>query len=329
MNDSVTQRDIAEHAGVSRALVSMALSDSPKVAEETKAAILQAADELGYVRNLSASSLVNQVTPILGLILPDIANPYFESFFGQLQEESVSHDLLPLIATASNDPERERLVLQRFLELRVAGVIAVSPAMEGEGLRSFGERIPLVVVGQEVGGHVDSVAIDEEKAATLLANHFSSEGWVRAAYVYDDLAQSDRGLLSRREALTAACEREGLSFTPIVARGGMRSSLDDYLDSSDQPTVLIGHNDLIATRITAELRRDHSRSGVGVAGYDNTYLSREGNGDFTSISQPLATHAKQAIEFIESRSGRRYGSSRSVVAKPELIVRSSTIRHAK
>lgn len=326
---NVTQHDIARHAGVSRALVSLALSDSPKVAQDTKKRILTAASELGYVRNISAASLVSQVAPIIGLILPDLANPYFEGLISAIQKDADEPSLLPLIATASNELNREEKIMQSFLELRVTGIISVSPATGTESLSRFGGRIPLVVIGQpDVGPHIDTVSLNEAQAAQLLAHHFAEQGWQRAVYIYDDQAQADRGLILRRHALHAACGEAGLSFSAISAGQSMQSAVSVAMESSPHSTVLIGHNDLIATQILSELRGAGYDVGqqVGVAGYDNTALSHEGNGGFTSISQPLDEISTRAISLVTTRAKRLYGPAQDVVVEPRLIVRSSTAK---
>lgn len=325
----VTQHDIARHAGVSRALVSMALSGSPKVAPETRSRILEVAHELGYVKNLSATSLVNQVTPILGIVLPNISNPYFENLFSEIQRIAAENGLLPLIATGGNDVVQEELITQRFLELRVAGIIMVSSAMEDRPLHQLGEKIPVLSVGQpDIGGHVDSIGLDETRAAELLAAHFSERGWRRVGYVYTDQVRADRGLVHRQRALAHACETNELTFLAAPVKSGMKSTLESFLAAGDEPTVVIGHNDVIATQIVSELRREELTVGtdVGVAGYDNTYLSTGENGDFTSISQSITQQAAMAIEFIESRSRERDLPARRFITEPDLVIRSSTLR---
>lgn len=120
-----TQSDVAQAAGVSRGAVSLALSGSPGVGEETRERIRAVAAELGYVRNLGAAALAGQFESALGVVLPDLRNPFFESLVAQIQHRGVSHDRLPLFVTALDDPDQEAMVMRKLHELRVAGIIVV------------------------------------------------------------------------------------------------------------------------------------------------------------------------------------------------------------
>ena len=110
-----TQRDVARAAGVSRGLVSLALSGSSLVADDTRERIVQVAHELGYTRNLGAASLASKRSPVVGVVLPDLRNPFFESVVDNLQHEADGLGLLPLVATSADDRSRETTVLQLSL----------------------------------------------------------------------------------------------------------------------------------------------------------------------------------------------------------------------
>ncbi|WP_146206017.1 LacI family DNA-binding transcriptional regulator, partial [Propionibacterium freudenreichii] len=179
-----TQRDVARAAGVSRGLVSLALSGSSLVADDTRERIVQVAHELGYTRNLGAASLASKRSPVVGVVLPDLRNPFFESVVDNLQHEADGLGLLPLVATSADDRSRETTVLQRFRELRAAGIVMVSPVEGPEAFTRIGSQLPLVLIGAALAGDgFDSVHVDEDAAAALIVEHLRGHGWRRIVAV--------------------------------------------------------------------------------------------------------------------------------------------------
>ncbi|MDR1851567.1 MAG: LacI family transcriptional regulator, partial [Propionibacteriaceae bacterium] len=138
---ALTQKELAKRLGVSRSLVSMALSDSPLVAAETRERIQKEAAELGYVRDMSAANLAAGRSTFVGVLLPDLRNPFLENIVEGIETSAVSHGLLAFMATGANSVEREHKVIDRFREQRAAGVIAVSPAASPEDVRALAKQL--------------------------------------------------------------------------------------------------------------------------------------------------------------------------------------------
>ena len=145
-----TQTDVARMAGVSRGLVSLALAGRPGVSSATRRRLQDAADRLGYSRDLSAASLATGSSPVLGIILPNLRNPFFETVVSYLSVAAERVGWLPLVGTASDDTRHEEAVLRRFREFRAVGVIVVSPVGDLESLAALsGPTSPLVLLGAE------------------------------------------------------------------------------------------------------------------------------------------------------------------------------------
>ncbi|APZ09469.1 hypothetical protein BWX38_09725 [Acidipropionibacterium acidipropionici] len=328
VNARPTQTDVAREAGVSRALVSMALTGTGRVAPQTRNRIRAAASRLGYARNLSAANLATSTSPVIGVILPDLRNPFFEDLVAVIGRNAEAAGLLPLLATASNEVDRERLTMRRFRELQVRGVITVSPAVPREELQDYGESLPLVVVGESgLGGLVDTVRLDEDAAATRLIGHLAGRGWSYIGYLYDDVFQRDRGLAGRRQALITAARRAGVELTVHRVEGGVADVVGRLCeDVRDRRTAIIGHNDLLATEITSAVRSHGLMVGtdVGVAGYDDTSLARRSQADLTSVGQSIAEQGEAAVGWIASRALDQEQPARHIATPPLLSVRSST-----
>lgn len=322
MREAVTQSDVAKAAGVSRGLVSLALSDSPRVADETKKRILSVAEDMGYSRNFGAAALASSRSSLIGMVLPNLRNPYFESLVAAFQTECEARGLTVLTATASGDERREIAMLEQFHAMRVGGIVLATPSNPASHYASFASRIPLIIVGSPYDdGPAHVVHVDEFEAARLVLAHATSRGYSRIAYMTQQ--DDDEATAYRRAAIEAACadaSQELTSFGPdeatqVIASGGReRGSL-----------CLIAHNDYLAIDLISAIRTADLSPGVdvGVISYDNTFLAQHSGFGLTSVDQQPDRQARLALDVIEAPvddAGRR-GSEH--VVPPILVPRVS------
>ena len=134
---AATQSDVALAAGVSRSLVSLALAGSPKVARETRERIEQVARDLGYRVNVSASSLARRSSTIIGLVLPNLRNAFFEQVAACLGRAAARRGLTLFVTVGSDRPEVLHQAIKNLLGVRVAGIVLVSPWLPDEDLLDY------------------------------------------------------------------------------------------------------------------------------------------------------------------------------------------------
>ena len=137
---NVTQADVANSAGVSRSLVSLALSGSPKVAAETREHILSVAASLGYRANTAASALARRRSTTIGLVLPNLRNAFFEQVSRSLDDAAAQRGLTTFVTVGAEDQERLRRAIDSLLGVRVLGIILVSPWLTDGQLVALGEE---------------------------------------------------------------------------------------------------------------------------------------------------------------------------------------------
>ena len=127
---TVTIRDVARKAGVSPITVSRAFSGTHPVAEETRRKVLKVAEELGYVPDLLARALVHKQSPIIGVVVLELVNPFFVHILDAVQAVTRQKDHMLLVNQSERQPDVERASVHQFRQMRVAGIL-ITPATTG------------------------------------------------------------------------------------------------------------------------------------------------------------------------------------------------------
>ena len=335
---AATQSDVARVAGVSRSLVSLALSGSPKVAASTRERIEEVAASLGYRVNVSASSLARKRSTIIGLVLPNLRNAFFEQIAACLGRAAAQRGLTLFVTVGSDQPEVLHQAVESLLGVRVAGIIFVSPWLPGEDLLAIGEEVPTCVIGRcSPGGRVDSVRVDEEAAARLVVDHLAALSMRTICYIGPRMTDA-ASRQDRERSLAQAAQATGLDFEVRScgedAGPATRAALQDH----SEPLGLIIHNDVLAIDAVPVLRERRRKPGGNVAlvSYDNTYLALREEFSLTSIDQPEDLLGERAVGLVCRRAGLapddglQAGAvagpqARSVVLKPQLVTRASSL----
>lgn len=331
---AATQSDVARAAGVSRSLVSLALSGSPKVAACTRERIEEVAASLGYRVNVSASSLARKRSTIIGLVLPNLRNAFFEQNAACLGRAAARRGLTLFVTVGSDQQEVLHQAIESLLGVRVAGIVLVSPWLPDEDLLAVGEEVPVCVIGRRSpGGRVDSVRVDEDAAARLIVEHLVGLGMRTICYIGPHMTD-EASRYDRERSLARATESVGAAFEVRScgedAGPATRAALDDH----PEPLGLVIHNDALAIDAVPVLRENSRTLGadVALASYDNTYLALREEFSLTSIDQPEDILGEQAVDLVCRRAGVTPGTgsdtgteARSIVLDPRLVTRASSL----
>jgi LacI family transcriptional regulator len=244
-----TIRDVARQAGVSVATVSRVLNNNPKVKPHLRARVEQAMLELNYQPSALARGMRSQTAQVIGLILPDIGNPFFTSLARAIEDAAHESSYGLLLCNSDEDPDKEQRYADIMLSQRVAGVILIPASMDlCEPLQR--RNIPLVCVARSIPDcPVDTILLDSEAGSRMVTEHLIGLGHRRIGLIvglWDAIVSQERFRGYQR-----ALEDAGIPFDPDLVRygglteeGGYQRALE-LLEPEDQPTALfITNNDM-------------------------------------------------------------------------------------
>jgi DNA-binding LacI/PurR family transcriptional regulator len=299
-----TMEDVAQRAGVSRALVSLVLNDSPKVSERRRQAVLTACAELGYRRNAAARQLASRRNGTIGVMLNDMHNPFFAEIYDGIETMADAAGRQLLFTNGSRRPERERRAIDSMIEHRVEGMILVSPRLPVAVVAAASRIAPVVVVGRVVRGpHIDSVANDEHVGARAVVAHLIELGHRAIVHVHGG---AGAGAHDRCRGYEQAMTAYGL--TPDVVPGDFTEAAGAaaalvLLARRVRPTAVFAANDLVAAGVLDAFEAAGLRvpDDVSIVGYDNNFLARMQHVALTTIDQSTNEMGRIAFELLARR----------------------------
>lgn len=327
----VTVHDVARAAGVSISTVSRALASPERVAAQTRDRVTRIAGELGYRPNRAASGLRMGRTHAIGLLVPDLENPYFASVTKGVQARARAEGYEVFVADSDEEADAEPELIGA-LAARTDGVIVASPRSRDVELCAALIGVPAVLANRELpragpgagAQEVPFVAGDDADGVAQVLGHLHALGH-RAVGVAGGPASSWSG--RRRVAgLVAAAGHWSVrlvelgSFRPYFA-GGVQAA-DHALASG--VTAVVAFNDLMALGVLDRLRhRGVDVPGeMSVVGFDDVPLATLVSPALTTIRTPLARLGRRAVDLLLVR--LRGGTPASTQLPVELAVRGSS-----
>ncbi len=327
MRDRPTLQDVAERAGVSRALVSIVMREAPGASAETRVRVRQAADEMGYRPDARARMLRSQRTKLLGVVFTPGQEFHAGLIDGvYLAAEARGYDVVMSCVTAHRD---ERRALRTLLDDRCEALILIGSELPIRDLVDVDSRLPVVALARKAS-KVDSVHSDDAFGAALAVEHLGGLGHRAIVHLNGGRAP---GAAERRNGFRKAGKAAGIAATVLAGglteREGAGAATALLAAPDPLPTAVFAFNDRCALGLIDVLIRAGSRvpDEVSVIGFDDSPLAGLAHVDLTTIGQDSARLADlavaRAVDRIEGIEGPA-STTIDAVCDPHLVVRGST-----
>jgi LacI family transcriptional regulator len=330
---AVTIRQIAHKAGVSYASVSRALNDRPGVGPRTKKRIRTIAARMGYTADAQARALVTGIVPFVGLVVPDITNPFYPALARGAQEILDERGYSLLLQDTEWQVDRVRHSFELLTSRRVAGLLMAAglDGLVGElGLSWRSLRQSVVLVGQAAPARSGalSVTVDDRQGGRLVGHHLAQRGWRRIAYVAGP--KGDPSSRARLEGLQEALGASGGKARVSATSHGSWTVHSGYeqacslLSGRRRPDAVFAANDLLAIGVARAARERNLSLGrrLGLVGYDDIALAAHLEVPLTTVAQPKIEVGREAARLlVDTLTGKT--PQRQLTLEPTLIVRSS------
>jgi LacI family transcriptional regulator len=329
----ITIADVASHAQVSTTAVSKVLRNangvSPAMRERVKAVI----DELGY-RPQAAARAMRGRSFTIGVLLPDIRNPFFPDILDGLTDQ-VGAEYQVIIVQGGKDLKAEARAIGALVDRQVDGILVVAPLATRTSLEKMAEGVPAVVLGpHERSAVYDSVFDDDDAGVELLMDHLIGLGHRRIAHIGHKDASRRRAAVTlqtiRAETYRKIMRSRGLgdeiavATTSYTEEGGYQGAVE-LLARTPRPTAIFAGADLAAFGALAAVHEAKLAvpGDISVVGYDNTHMASLANVSLTSVDQDGMTMGRTAGRLLLERIGGREASVRFSV-NPTLVPRRSS-----
>lgn len=295
---NVTLADVAREAGISASTVSRAFSAPDKVNSETAERVRRIAQRMGYNPPQTVRPGPSTRTETIGLIVPDIANPFFPPIIKAVQERAGTRGRTVLIADV-DEYAADELRRATLMSRQVDGLIIVSPRTPEPRLPELAALQPLVVINRQFSG-VASVTIEDSTGIFEAVEHLVALGHRTISYLNGPKRSWSNA--QRLSAMREACEKasvELVEFGPFEPQiqAGVRAA--DLVNASDA-TAVVAYDDLIALGLMARLNERGIRVGsdLSVIGIDDSPMSGMAYPTLTSIHVPGAGAGRTAVDMV-------------------------------
>lgn len=329
MREAVRLRDVAAHAGVSPATVSRTLNGDVNVNPELRERVTRAVETLGYRRNMLARNLRLQRLDAIGVVVSDIENPHFTETVKVIEDEGFRLGYRVLVCSTNESAEKQATYLKMLADEHVAGVIVAPSDPAGPGISELIDSgIPVVAFDREVS---------DPRADTVIADNVA--GLATATNVLIEAGHTDIAYVGGRKGVETSAERvqgyrmamRQAGLRPRAVDGGFRieggrQAVAALLALPSPPTGVVVANNLMTL---GALSAAHE-AGVSIpeqlalVGVDDPYWAQFVNPPITTMAQPVASMARDAIGMLVARLNGQTGPPQRSVHSLGLIVRSSS-----
>jgi LacI family transcriptional regulator len=322
-------RDVAQVAGVSKATVSRVLNKARYVDPETRQRVLQAASQLNYYQNVHARCLARGRSDLFGLVISEIANPFFPEVIKGFEAAALERGLEVLLCNTEYGPERIQAAVRKMIENKVRAAAVMTSVMDAAHISELAShQIVTVLLDQECPERfVSCIRTDYAGGASQAVGHLWELGHRRFAFVAGP--GNIRSAQTLRQAVAEVLKRRHTSYRVLEGNhrvDGGAAAAGALLKESILPTAVLCGNDLTAIGVMNALEGAGLRvpRDVSVVGFDDIYFAHLTRPALTTIQIPREGLGRLSFEILDKtlRSKRKQGAI--YTCETTLVVRDST-----
>jgi len=325
---AVTMQDVADHVGVSKALVSMVYRRVAGPSAETRQRVLEAAEKLGYRPNRSAALLSLRRSHLIG-VMANIRNTFHAELVEDIVAEADAFGY-EVVLGAVTPTHGEAAVVDTLLDFRCEALVLLGPELADATLADLTVRAPVVVVGRRVPSPaVDVVRTADARGIGRVVDHLVELGHRQICHLSGGSGTIPN---DRKSGYIRAMKKHGLGDAIDILDGDFTEhagilAARTLLGRKELPTAVCAANDRSAIGLLDELRRSgiDVPSGIAVAGYDDSVLAQLAHIDLTTVSQEPRQQAERAVRAVVERLDDGRHERIDVLLEPRLVVRHTTL----
>lgn len=341
----ITSRDVAKLAGVSQSTVSFVLNNSTKVklADETRERVIAAAKQLNYVPNVFARGLKTNISKMIGLMVPNITNPFYPLLVQSIEEYAATKGYNILLCDTHRKTENEIFYLNLLAQKSVDGIIYLFAPSIPEELRDLSNRLPIVIIGdRDDNKELDTISLNSFKAGQFVARHLIELGHEHIAFISGSLTSTSLSKKKRLDGILHEMKKHNLDKFLITKEDGnereiydstyeieIGTSLTEELFKTNKVTAIIGANDMTAFGAMTAIQKLGLKipDDISICGFDNIFLSKMVVPNLTTIDHYIPQRARLAMDVLLDKLASTHNDPHQICKieyEPLLIVRDST-----
>ena len=324
-------REIARKLGVSISTVSRALSKPEMVRPELRDLILKTAQEMDYKPNRIARAMVRGQSDLVGLLVPDITNPFFPAIVRGVEDEARRHGLSLIVCNSDGQVEKEKQYLHSLHDLAVVGVIVASASRHDAYVAQLASDVPVVVMDRKISAPlVAEVNVDNYGGSKAVVDHLAELGHRKLLYLAGPQLVSTAE--ERLHGFRDQCHVHHIAYEVVHAGFGIDdgyAAMQKAETSLNGATGVVCANDLCAFGALARLADIGLAvpEQLSVTGFDDIAFARIFSPSLTTVRQPTYEMGRRAVKAVlDLRSG--HSARQPVVLAAQLVVRGSTARRS-
>jgi len=327
----VTLKDIGKEVGVSATTVSRALNNKPDISYQVKQKIKEVAERLGYSPNALARSLKAKKTSSIGVLIADIADPFFAPIVKGIENTARQMGYSIILCDTGGEYEQEKLALQMMLEKRVDGLLITPSQTEyGDILELKRKKVPFVLLGR----HFDLVETgyvitDEIKGAFSATDYLVKKGHKKILFINgpDYISSAKERLVGYKRAL----QEHAILFDKSLVREDALKMEDGYrimkqiLSSGTKFTAVFAYCDFVVLGIMQALEEAKLKipEDIAIVGYDDVAFARFLQVPLTTVHIPKYELGKEAMKLLKKKIEGEIQEPQAVILETKLVIRKS------